>query len=160
MMTAKQALRECQVFSTLSNDALEEVASLALEKQYEAGTVIFQEGDSARELLILQEGQVAVQMTLSRLQPEMSRRITVDVVTRNEVIGWSALVEPYVYTLTAICLQKVKALSISGDKLKWMVRDNHKIGYEVLNGLVKVIASRLDDTRRVLVSERLLLLRS
>ncbi len=155
-MAAKQVLKECEVFSTLSDAELEKVSGSILEKEYEAGTTIFQEGDNAEELLVLQEGKVAVQMTLPKAQLEMSRRITVDVVTRNEVVGWSAIVEPYMYTFTAVCLQKVRALSISGTKLRWLLRDNPEIGYEVLKGLIKVVASRLDDTRHVLVSERLL----
>ncbi len=155
-MAAKQVLKECGVFSTLSDAELEKVSGSILEKEYEAGTIIFQEGDNAEELLILQEGKVAVQMTLPKAQLEMSRRITVDVVARNEVVGWSAIVEPYMYTFTAVCLQKVRALSISGTKLRWLLRDNPEIGYEVLKGLIKVVASRLDDTRHVLVSERLL----
>ncbi len=155
-MTTKQILRQCQIFSTLSDAELEKIASSTLEKQYEAGATIFQEGDSAEELLVLQEGKVAVQMTLPKTQAQINKRITVDVVTRNEVVGWSAIVEPYMYTFTAVCLQKVRALSISGTKLRWLLRDNPKIGYEVLKGLIKVVASRLDDTRHVLVSERLL----
>lgn len=155
MMTAQQVLRECEVFSALTNAELEKVASLVLEKEYEAGTTIFQGGDSAEELLVLQEGKVAVQMTLPKTQMQMSRRITVDVVTRNGVVGWSAIVEPYMYTLTAVCLQKVKALSISGNKLRWLLQDDPKIGYGVMKGLIQVVASRLDDTRQLLVSERL-----
>ena len=156
-MTDKQILRNLrgyELFSALSDSELEKVAASVLEKEYEAGATIFHEGNNADELLVLQEGKVAVQMTLSRAQPGMSRRITVDLVTRNEVIGWSAIVEPCVYTLTAVCLQKVKAISVSGNKLRWLLRDDHEIGYEVLNELVKVIASRLQDTRQVLISER------
>ncbi len=155
VMTAQQVLRECEVFSALTNAELEKVASSVLEKEYEAGTTIFQGGDRAEELLVLQEGKVAVQMTLLKTQMQMSRRITVDVVTRNGVVGWSAIVEPYMYTLTAVCLQKVKALSISGNKLRWLLQDDPKIGYGVMKGLIKVVASRLDDTRQLLVSERL-----
>ncbi len=109
-MTAKQVLKECQVFAALDDAELEKIASLAVDKEYEAGTTIFQEGTSASELFVLQEGKVAVQMTLPVTPPmtpgQMSRRVTVDVVTRNEMLGWSAIVEPYVYTLTAACLQK------------------------------------------------------
>ncbi len=156
-MTAQQVLRECELFSKLSDAELEKVASSVMEKQYEAGTTIFQEGDNAEELLILQEGKVAVQITLPKAQIQMSRRLTVDIVNRNDVVGWSVIVEPYVYTLTAVCLQRVKALSLSGTKLRWLLRDDPKIGYEVLKGLIKVMASRLDDTRQLLISERSLL---
>ncbi len=157
-MTDKQVLRnlrDCELFSALSDNELEKVAASVVAKEYEAGTTIFQGGDSADELLVLQEGKVALQMTLPKTQMQMSRRITADIVTRNEVIGWSAIVEPHIYTLTAVCLQNVKALSISGNKLRWLLQDNPEIGYEVLKGLIKVVASRLDDTRQLLVSERL-----
>lgn len=156
-MTDKQTirnLRDCEVFSALSDTELEEVAASILEKEYGAGTTIFREGESADELLVLQEGRVALQMTLLREHGQMSRRVSVDIVSTNEVIGWSAIVEPYVYTLTAICLQQVKALSISGDKIRWLLEDNPRIGYKVLKGLIKVVALRLHDTRQVLISER------
>ncbi len=155
-MTAKQVLKECRVFAALTAAELEKIASLAVEKEYEAGTTIFQEGDSANELFILQEGKVAVQMTLPVSPAQMSRRVTVDVITGNEVLGWSAIVEPYLYTLTAVCLQKTRVLAINSIKLRPLLQDNHNIGYEVMRGLIKVVASRLDDTRQVLVSERLL----
>ena len=147
-------LRECDIFSALSDTELEKVASSVLEKQYEAGTTLFMEGDGAEELLVLQEGKVALQVTLSKEHGQTSRRVTVEIIGKNEVVGWSALVEPYTYTLTAVCLQKVKALSISGNKLRWLLEDNHDIGFNVLKGLIKVIASRLEETRRVLISER------
>ena len=151
-MSAKQALKDCGLFSSLSDSELEQVASSAVEKQYEAGTTIFATGDSAEELFVIQEGRVAVQMTLPKSGTQASRRITVDVVTKNEIAGWSAIVEPYKYTFTAVCMQKTVALSISGEKLRWLLRDNPKIGYEIMKGLAKVIAAGLNDTRQVLMS--------
>ncbi len=155
-MTAKQVLKECVLFSGLSDSELEKVASSAVEKQYEAGTTIFATGDNADELFVIQEGRVAVQMTLPKTGGQASRRITVDVVTKSEIVGWSAIVEPYKYTFTAVCMQKTGALSINGEKLRWLLRDNPKIGYDVMKGLARVIAAGLNDTRQVLISERLL----
>ena len=155
-MNTKQVLKDCFLFSELSDSELEKVATSAVEKQYEAGATIFSTGDNAEELFVLQEGRVAVQMTLPKTSGQASRRITVDVVTKNEIAGWSAIVEPYKYTFTAVCLQKTVALSIDGNKLRWLLRENPKIGYEVMKGLTRVIAAGLNDTRQVLMSERLL----
>lgn len=159
-MKMEQVLKECRLFSTLSGAALEKIASLAVEKDYDAGTTIFREGDSADYLLVLEEGRVALQIALPEAPGGMVRRGTVDVVTKNEVVGWSAIVEPYIYTLTAVCLQKTRVLSISGVKLRGLIRDNQVVGYGILKELVKVVASRLDDTRQVLISERSLTLKS
>ncbi len=156
-MTYKQVLKACEVFSALNHDELGKVASLVLEKQYDAGTVLFREGDSADELLVLKEGKVAVQITLPEALEQMGRKITVDVVNRNEIVGWSALVEPYIYTLTGVCLQAVEVLSISGNEFRRLIRDDRSIDYKVLKQLIKVVASRLDNARQVLISERLFL---
>ncbi len=153
-MTNSQALRECEVFSALGDAKLEKVAAFTTEKEYEAGTTLFEEGESSEELLLVQEGKVALQVILPKALMQVSRRITVYIVTNNEIIGWSAIVEPYVHILTAVCLQKIKVLSINGSKLRWLLQDDHEIGYEIFYKLIKVVALRLDDTRHLLISER------
>ncbi len=155
-MEIKQVLKECQIFSTLDDIELEEIISLGVEKQYEAGTVLFEEGGNAEELLVLREGKVALQMTLPEAPMRMNRKITIDIVTRNEIIGWSAMVEPYTYILTAVCLQNVETLSFNGFKLRCLLQIDPHIDHKVLKKLIDVVASRLDDTRQVLISERLL----
>ena len=63
-MTTKQALQECRLFATLSDADLERVAEMTSERDHEPGVTIFQEGAAANELYLLQEGKVALQMTL------------------------------------------------------------------------------------------------
>ena len=153
-MTAQELLRECAVFSALTNAELEKIAGSGLEKEYEAGATIYQAGESAEELLLIQEGKVAVQIVLPKTATQVSRRLTVDIVARSEVLGWSAIIEPYTHAFTAACLQKVKVLSLSGIKLRWLLQDDPKIGYGVLNAIIKVIAAKLYDTNYLLASER------
>ncbi len=155
-MTVKQALKECQVFAGLTNAELEKIAGLAVETEYEAGAIIFREEDSAEEFFVLQEGKVALQVTLPAASPQVSKRVTVYYVTKDEVLDWSAIVEPHIHTLAAMCLQKTKLLAISGSRLRVLLRDNHHLDYEMLKGLIKVVASRLNETGHVLASERLL----
>ena len=148
-------LKDCAVFAVLDNTGLEKLASSIIVKQYDAGTTIFKAEDSANEFFVIQEGKVALQTVLKK-ESQVSRRITVDTATRNEIVGWSAIVEPYVYTLTAVCVQNVKLLSINGIKLRQLLQDNHDIGFGVLKEVIKVVASRLEDTRQLLISERML----
>ena len=103
--------------------------------------------------MVVQEGKVALQMMLTKTAPG-GRRITIDTVMPNEIVGWSTVVEPHIYTLTAVCLQSTRVLSISGNKLRWLLQDDKALGFEIVQELIKVVASRLDDTRRVLLSER------
>ncbi len=155
--TIKNTLRRSKVFSTIDDAGLDLIANTAIERTFEPGATIFREGDGANEFCILQEGKAALQMALPGDGAGSGRRITVDIVSANEVIGWSALVAPHIYTLTGVALQETKALSLGAEKLRWLLQQNPAIGYLVLAELIKVVAARLTDTRRVLVSERLVL---
>jgi CRP-like cAMP-binding protein len=153
-MTVSPALRKCQLFSRLKEADLDQVAAITLIKEYSAGATIFQEGKVADELLVVEEGKVALQMVLDDSPIQNARRVTIDIITENETLGWSALVEPYVYTLAATSLQKTRILSINAASLRDLMKNNREIGYEITRGLVRVIADRLATTRHVLVSER------
>lgn len=155
-VSMESGLRECGLFSALNGEDLKAVAGFAAERVYEPGSTVFGEGDKAHEILILKEGRIALQMTLPAPAGQLGRRITVDIVGEKEAFGWSALVEPYRYTMTAVCLQKAAVLAIDGEKLKALLQQKPETGYQVFKGLISVVASRLQDTRHVLVSERLL----
>jgi CRP/FNR family cyclic AMP-dependent transcriptional regulator len=154
-MISKEVFKDCEVFAALSNDELEKLVSSASEKQYEAGEYIFREGESADELFVLKEGRVVLQMALPNSQGKIRRRVSFDVVSANDVFGWPAIIEPYSHTLASMCLVNAKVLSINGNNLRLFLQDNPSVAYEVLNGIIKVVASRLDNTSRLLISERL-----
>jgi len=153
-MTAIKTLKDCPVFSALTGAELEKVAGLATAKEYAAGGTIFKGQGRAEELLVLEEGKVALQIDIPVNPPQPPRKVTVDMVGRNEVLGWSAFVEPDAYILTAVCLQNTRALSINSSKLRALMQQDCHLGYGLLSGLIKVANSRFHETIRVLVSER------
>ncbi|MBI4284699.1 MAG: cyclic nucleotide-binding domain-containing protein [Chloroflexi bacterium] len=155
-MSVKQVLRQCDVFATLSEAELEQVSSFAVEKEYEAGSIVFHEKDNAEELLVIEDGRIALQMTVPVEPGGIARKVTVDVAARGDVVGWSVFVEPYTRNFTAVCLQNARVVAINGASLRALFRENNQVGYKVMKELIKVAGARLDDTRRVLVSERLL----
>ena len=153
-MTTEEVLKECGAFATLTDEGLRRLAAIASESEFEAGTTIFQEGGKAEELYVIKEGKVALQMGLPAAQVSAIRRITLDIVTGGQMFGWSAIVPPNVYTLSAVCLQRARIVVISGPRLLEFLHESPHMGYEVMKGFIKVVASRLDDTRHVLLSER------
>ena len=136
-MTPKQALRECQVFQRLTDDQLEKLATLCSQEVHEAGATIFQVGNTAGQLFVLEEGKVALQIELPVRQSQLRKRVTVDVIAKGELFGWSGMVEPYSYTLSAICLQRATVLAIDAAKLSSLLRDDCPIAYEVLYGRIE-----------------------
>ncbi len=149
-MASKQALRQCSVFSGLSASEIDRIADLAVEREYEAGAVMFQEKDRAEELLILEEGKVALQIA-SIIPP--GRKVTVDIASSGELVTWTPLIEPHVHDSTAICLQRSRVLAIDAGRLRALLGDD-STSSKIMIGLVRAVVSRLNDTRQLLVSER------
>ncbi|MBI4321775.1 MAG: Crp/Fnr family transcriptional regulator [Chloroflexi bacterium] len=154
-MTSKQTFKDCPLFDSLSEADIERFAAISLPQEWGAGVTIFAEGEPAKNLYVLERGKVALQMQLPSTQPQVSRKITVDVVIKGEVLGWSAVVQPFVYTMTAVCLETTRALAIDSFKFRNLLKADHRLGYEVLSQLIGVVASRLNETRYLLISERL-----
>ncbi|TET12687.1 MAG: cyclic nucleotide-binding domain-containing protein [Dehalococcoidia bacterium] len=153
-MTPKEALRECQAFCRLTDDKLEKIAALSSEQVFEAGATIFQAGSMAEQIFVLMQGKVALQMEAPMGQLQLRKRVTLDTIGNSELFGWSGIVEPYIYTLSAICLRTSIVLSIDARKLSSLLQEDCPIAYEVLQGLAVVISSRLHDTMQLLVTER------
>ena len=69
-------------------------------------------------------------------------------------MGWSAVIEPYMYTLGARCIDDSKAIVFDGAKLKELLNKDSTLGYEFMRATAKVIATRLTHTEIILIGER------
>ena len=143
------------VFRGLTSEQVQKVASISQEKTYEAGQSIFREGEQAQNLYILEEGKVILEMRLTTA-PERpaSPSAVIDVMTKGELFGWSALVPPHIYTLSASTADKCQLVVIDGSQLAELNDSDPVMGYEVVKRLTKIIMLRLKRSREMLLSER------
>ena len=81
-------------------------------------------------------------------------QVTVDVVTQGEAMGWSSVVEPYFYTLGALCIADSKAIVFDADKLRELINREIVLGLKFMKAAARVIASRLIHTQSILIGER------
>ncbi len=69
-------------------------------------------------------------------------------------MGWSAVVEPFIYTLGALCIDNSKLIAIDAAKIRDLMDEDCDLGYKVMKAIAKIISSRLSHTRIILVGER------
>jgi CRP-like cAMP-binding protein len=100
------------------------------------------------------EGKIALFMDTYVGTGKPPLQVTVDFITRGESMGWSAVVEPYIYTLSARCLEDTKLISFDSEKLRDMMEEDNALGFKIMQSTAKVISSRLTHTRIILVGER------
>jgi len=140
-MSIKQALATSQLFGGLTGDELDKISQLCREQVYKPGTSIFREGDEAKELYIVQDGRVALEVTL-RLGSGPGRRGTIDVITKGATLGCSAICETQMCTASARCIEKTKVLAFNGEKLCHFLEENVYAGYTIMRRLASIWRSR------------------
>ena len=149
-MVTIQSLSRFPIFEGLTDDELERIAALCREDVYEAGATFHEEGAVSEYLYIVQNGEVSLEMELE-LQPYASPRQTlIEVLTKGEVFGWSALVEPHTRTLSAKCVERARVIVIKGSDLLDLFESEPHIGYRMMARVTRIVASRLQDTRQSL----------
>jgi len=145
----KEVLTRSELFKGLSDEDLEKVAALGREEVCGAGTVIFTEGSVAEDFYILNEGKVALDMSLTPT-PGVGRRVTVDTMINGQSFGWSAVGGTPVYTMSARCVGPIKVVAIDGKRLQSLLQENPDMGYRVMARLAALISLRLRNMRMTL----------
>ncbi|MDI9569557.1 MAG: Crp/Fnr family transcriptional regulator [Pseudomonadota bacterium] len=153
MVTANM-LKEFNFFKDFSHEQLERLAGIATEESHPAGKQMYKKGDPARSLFLIQEGKVVMSLEsyLGPHRPPM--QVTVDTVAKGEVMGWSAVVEPFIYTLGALCIDNTRLIALEAGKLRDLMDEDCDLGFKAMKAIAKIIASRLSHTRIILVGER------
>jgi len=151
-MTIIDTLKSSELFGGLETAHLEKVGNLCRGGSYREGEMMFKEGDEATEFYVLTEGRVALEMEVRPVPNRPAIPTAVEVVSKGESFGWSAVVEPYVYTLSARCMTNCTVLAIKGDVLRKVMADDAGLGFELMKRLAQLIALRLTHTRLRLTS--------
>jgi len=113
---------------------------------FEAGQLIFQEGEKADRFYLIQTGQV-------RLDAFVPGRgtVTVQTVSAGAALGWSWLFPPYQWHFGAQANEITEVVAFDAQSLRELAEQNHDFGYEMIKRVSGVLLQRLQETRLLLV---------
>jgi CRP-like cAMP-binding protein len=148
-MVSPELLRRFSLFAGLSPEAFKALALMSEEMEFRAEDWVFHEAEMADFLYLLLEGSVAL---LLNLDERGLRKAEVETVVVGEVLGWSAVVEPYVYKLSALAETDCKLIAIDGHELRELLRNNPGWGYTIMTRMAQTIGVRLNQMRVRLIS--------
>jgi CRP-like cAMP-binding protein len=153
-MVSVDLLKQFAFFKGFDEGELKKLSDVATEESYKAGVQIYKKGDPAKALFLVQEGKVVMVMEsyMGTARPPM--QVTVDIVTKGDAMGWSAVVEPYAYTLGARCIDDTKAIVFDASKLRELLAKDSALAFKFIHATARVIATRLTHTQIILVGER------
>lgn len=151
-MTTKQelhvltTLRAMPFTQGMDHNQVKKLASLAVEVKFAPDEVIFREGDEARAIYLIEEGQIA-------LESNVAGRGLVTMLTLGpgELLGWSSLFPPRRKTSNARAIQPTWAIAIDTEKLQEVCKTDHQLETVIIRRVADVIAGRLKATRQHLL---------
>ena len=138
MRTLDELLVHSPVFEGLDHDELELVAGCGKNVAVPAGERLFREGDPANTFFLVRHGLIA----LDAYVPNRGQ-VTVVTIGPGEIVGWSWLVPPYVWRLTARVVEAVRAVEFDGACLRRKCEEDPVLGYDLLSRFAGDLADHL-----------------
>ncbi len=135
-MVTVDALRNTELFQDLSDETLRAITDLATVASYEDGDSVYELGDDADDLYLVDSGRVRFSLGVGN-RPDASG----SVMTAGIIFGWAALLEAQPRRLaTATCLEPSRLLAINGRALLQIFDRDTAAGYSVMRRLAAMIA--------------------
>jgi CRP-like cAMP-binding protein len=136
VMMIVEAIEESDLFKGVSPEFLNEIGRVGEIKIFKRGTTICKANDKARYVYQLLEGHIDIMMAEKQI-------IHFTVNRPGEIFGWSALVEPYIYTATVICKSDSRVVRMSREAIESIIMKHPSDGLAMLRHLTGIISQRL-----------------
>jgi CRP/FNR family transcriptional regulator, cyclic AMP receptor protein len=147
-MISPEVIRRYPFFSFMTVDQRREVAMIADEVEAAAGETIFAIGDKAETLFLLTQGAVDLHyIVVDEHEPALRKDFMVGTVNPGEILGISALVEPYEMTTSAVAIQDCKLLKINAVELRRLSEHDQDLALGLQKKVAQVTMERLHATR-------------
>lgn len=148
------SLRRSELFGALTPEELDKLAPLCMEISVDQDTHLFSEGREAAYIYLVIEGQISLHKAIRAPSARPPRRTIVSICRARDVVGWSALVTPYKYTLSAVAWDATKLARIDSRLFRRALDMHPHIGFKVMRSLSAIMARHLGQTIDTLVNER------
>jgi len=133
----------------MSRHHLELLALCAMPTEFDAGQIIFLEGDPANGFYLIETGTVVLEGKTSDGQS-----VVIDTVSAGEPLGWSWLISPYLWHFDARATEACTAICLTGIMLRQHRDDDLTLSHELFKRTTEVIVRRLQAARSKLISRK------
>ena len=141
IMIALEMLRRFPFFAGLSETMLKELAMAGEDVTINRGDWLFHEGDEAEALFLIISGEIELKVAVDASATYLT---SVDSLAEGEIFGWSALVNPYIYSLGAVAAKNTRLAKFDGVRVCELMTHNPADGYLLMSRLVQIIGGRLN----------------
>lgn len=132
-------LKKAPVFSELSDEDLEQISSVTIEKNLRKGTIIFMEGDKGEAFYFIKSGKVKVSKTTAD-----GRELIFGIFSDGDVFAEVALFNDVLYPAGAEVIEDSCIGMIRNEDLENLIRKNSEIAIHI----IKVFSKKLYNSQQ------------
>ena len=141
-MISPQEFQRFRFFAGAPYSLLNKLANFSATRQFRAGERLLVEGGFATHLLIVKTGQVDIVYLMGD-----DHEVAAETAVSGDVIAWSAVLEPYHLTASAIATHDGELIEIDGHKLLELCETDSLLGYQLMKEIAKGLRDRLTGLR-------------
>ncbi len=131
-----------ELLNGLTSAEVDQILALGTRLIVPSGTSLFRLGDPADRLFLTERGRI--RLTLPMQVRGREEDIFVEESSPGQTVGWSALIPPYRFTLSAIAsLHEAEVVALPRETLLDYLAANPAAGYKIALNLSVVIGHRL-----------------
>jgi CRP-like cAMP-binding protein len=130
----------------MRRELLEKLAACTQWVTVTAGQYLGREQEPADAFYLILSGRVAIE-----IKKRDRRGVRLQTLGSDEIVGWSWLIPPHRWQFDALVIDPVQALALDAGKLRQLCKEDAELGYQLVQRLLAVVASRLAATRQELM---------
>jgi CRP-like cAMP-binding protein len=134
-------LRGINFLHDIDPDHLQQIASIAEIRVYDANDILFHEGEPAEYVYLVVTGKIML-----KLCPATIYQKNLMSVGPGEMLGWSSFVEQRNYASTGVVVTPTQLVKIDGKKLRAICDRDPEFGYDFMHRIMRALAKRLTTT--------------
>jgi CRP/FNR family cyclic AMP-dependent transcriptional regulator len=133
-------LRDHAFVQGLTVEQVRALASVASEVDFDENQIIFAVREHSTAFYFLISGSVAIELRAARYA------VCVQALGPGQIFGWSALLNRQDTLFQVRAREQTKALRIEGETLKTLCREDPRLGRDLLQRTLQVVACRVRAT--------------
>ena len=149
-MVTVEMLKRFPLLAHLPHEDLAELMEVCEIEKWEAGQTVGHEGARADKLRLILLGKVALDKRIQLGRQGTVRRANVSIVGPGKAFCWSAVVAPYILTLSSVCLEPCKFIAIDSERLQEFMEQNPQTALRFMRSITELVGSRLRDATSML----------
>ena len=151
-MVSLDFLEKVDIFKDLNDDQLIAIQSCCQEEVFQRDDRIFGVDEDPTALWVVKEGEVVLRQDKPNAPPAL-RNTIISIISETMTFGWSSLVPPYKYRLSAYSAsRKCRLLKVDKICFSRLLDEDSRLGYLVMSKLLVVVGTRFHQLREEIIN--------